>query len=321
MGWLGRGLGSFGSDVGRGYDINLDWKQRLQNMVLENARQKQSELKNALDMQELQQRIKQMQSPQPAGIVKGPSGETSGVTFDPATSTYSVKNLIPGTPPEPKFPNLQAAAAYYLQKGDFDKLKLVNDEMDRARVGKQGQEGYSDIHTDTQGNLWGFNKGTNKFERIQTTAKFRSGNEKTPSEYDQRITNYLAANGMKDTPSNRDKADQALGVRNKQNDRTDAIKAVTTAMNAFKNFQSIQSDALKNASHFSWLGKGKYSMDEAQNRVDAAQKDLDEKRQDAIEKLTEAGMPIPAWLQGEGGGAVPPPPGPPPGRTGKVSVE
>src|SRR5258708_28796593 len=111
MGWLGRGLGDFGSQVGTGFDINLGWKERLQNMAMEQVRQKNADMKNALDMQELQQRIKQMGQPQPAGIVKGPGGETSGVTFDPKTSTYSLKNLIPGTPPEPKFATLQAAAA------------------------------------------------------------------------------------------------------------------------------------------------------------------------------------------------------------------
>ena len=136
MGWLGRGLGQFGSDVGTGYDINLGWKERLQNMALQNARQKLADLKGPLELQELQTRLKQMQSPQPAGIVKGPGGETSGVTFDPATSTYSLKNLIPGTPPEPKFPTLQAAAAYYLQKGDYEKLKLVNDEIARMKPAK-----------------------------------------------------------------------------------------------------------------------------------------------------------------------------------------
>src|ERR1700722_10450532 len=190
MGWLGRGVGDFGSQVGQGYAINLDWKTRLQNLAMQNAKQKLEDLKGPLEVQEIQQRLKQMKSPQPAGIVKGVGGETSGVTFDPATSTYSVKTLIPGTMPEPKFPTLQAAAAYYTQHGDWEKLKLINDEMDRNKTQKT-PEGYTDVRPDTKGNLWGFNKANNKFEQIQTTAKFRGENEKTPSEYDQRITNYL----------------------------------------------------------------------------------------------------------------------------------
>jgi hypothetical protein len=309
MSWLGRGIGDFGSQVGQGFDINLGWKERLQNMAMQNARQKLADLKGPLELQELQQRVKQMGQPQPAGVVKGPGGETSGVTFDPATSTYSVKTLIPGAVPEPKFPTLQAAAAYYLQKGDFDKLKLVNDEIDRNKTQKT-PEGYTDVRPDTQGRLWGFNKANNKFEQIQTTAKFRGENEKTPSEYDQRIANYLAANGMKDTPSNRDTADQALGVRNKQNDRVDATKAVTTALNAQKGLQSLEVGIQKTNKVFSIWNPKTWGADPALTAVaQRAVDDYNQKRQDAVEKLTDAGMPIPEWLSGStGAGSAPPPP-------------
>ena len=210
MGWLGRGVGDFGSQVGQGYDINLDWKTRLQNLAMQNAKQKLEDLKGPLEVQEIQQRLKQMKSPQPAGIVKGVGGETSGVTFDPATSTYSVKTLIPGTMPEPKFPTLQAAAAYYLQKGDFEKLKLVNDEMDRNKKAAPGPKDAFE--------LWqSQNPGHPIAEWLKLQEQYKkTGSEgKAPSEWDQRIANYLAANGMKDTPANRDKADQAIGVRNR----------------------------------------------------------------------------------------------------------
>lgn len=212
---LGRSLGDFGNQVGQASEINLDWRQRLQDLTFQAAKQKQDAMNQALQQQELQQRVKQMGQPQAAGIVKGPGGETSGVTFDPATSTYSIKTLLPGAVPEPKFPTLKAAAAYYLQKGDFDKLKTVNDEIDRNK--KPAPTGYSDLKEDTQGRLWGLRKDNNKYEIIPTPgAKFRTGAaEKTPTEYDQRITNYLAANKMKDTPENRDLADQALDVRNR----------------------------------------------------------------------------------------------------------
>ncbi len=197
--------------MGQGYDINLGWKERLQNMAMENARQKLADLKGPLELQELQQRIKQMKSPQPAGIVKGVGGETSGVTFDPATGTYSIKTLIPGAPVEPKFPTLQAAAAYYLQKGDFDKLKLVNDEIDRTKTQAKPTEIKDPFE------LWhSQNPQASVADWLKLQEKFKkTTNEKTPSEYDQRIVNYLAANSMKDTPANRDKADQAIGVRNR----------------------------------------------------------------------------------------------------------
>lgn len=209
MGWVGRSLGDFGSQVGQGYDINLGWKERLENMAMEQARQKLADLKGPLEVQEIQQRLKQMKSPQPAGIVKGVGGETSGVTFDPATSTYSVKTLIPGTMPEPKFPTLQAAAAYYLQKGDFEKLKLVNDEMDRNK--KAAPDPTNDFE------LWRVqNPGVPVVEWLKLQERYKkTGDGKSPSEWDQRIVNWLAANKMKDTPQNRDLADQAIGVRNR----------------------------------------------------------------------------------------------------------
>jgi hypothetical protein len=172
MGWFGRGIGDFGSQVGQGYDINLGWKERLQQMAMEQARQKLADLKGPLELQELQQRIKQMGQPQPAGIVKGPGGETSGVTFDPATSTYSIKTLIPGAAPEPKFPTLQAAAAYYTQHGDWEKLKLINDEIDRNKPQQKTTEGFSDVRPDIHGRLWGFNKQTNQWELVPVNARF-----------------------------------------------------------------------------------------------------------------------------------------------------
>lgn len=165
-GWFGRSIGDFGSQVGQGFDINLGWKERLQQMALANARQKLADVLGPLQVQEILQKLKQGNQVQPAGIEKLPSGAISGVTFDPRTGTYGLQNLAPGAPPEPKFPTLQAAAAYYLQKGDFEKLKQVNDEIARSRAPVAG--GYTDTKTDTKGRLWGFNKDTNKYEIIPT---------------------------------------------------------------------------------------------------------------------------------------------------------
>jgi hypothetical protein len=55
------------------------------------------------------------------------------VKFDPTTGTYSIQTLVPGAPPEPKFASLQQAAAYYLQKGDIDKLAQVNAEIEKTK--------------------------------------------------------------------------------------------------------------------------------------------------------------------------------------------
>jgi hypothetical protein len=296
--WLGRGIGDFGSQVGQGYDINLGWKERLQNMALQNARQKLADLKGPLELQELQTRIKQMQSPQPAGIVKGAGGETSGVTFDPATSTYSIKTLIPGAPQEPKFPTLQAAAAYYLQKGDFEKLKLVNDEIDRNKTQKT-PAGPKDpfelwLSQNPNGSVADWLKLQEKYKKTGA-----EGGTKTPFE-------LWMATHPKGT------YDEWL-QSSKQEDRVDATKAVTNAMNAFKNYQAQNAAVQKYSQavpiykpwqHFT-------GQSELEKQAAAAKNDYDMKRQDAIEKLQNAGMDVPQWLLngGQGTGAPPPPPG------------
>jgi hypothetical protein len=296
MSWLGRGIGDFGSQVGAGYDINQQWRQRSQQMAMEQARQKLADLMGPLQLQELQQRIKTMQQPQAAGIEKLPGGGIGGVTFK--DGVYSIQNLAPGAPPEPKFSSLQQAAAYYLQKGDLEKLKLVNDEIEKTRAQKAAASPKDAFE------LWqSQNPGKSVAEWLKLNEQFKKtgteGGVKTPFELWKQQNPKGTYQQWADT--------------SKQVDRGDATKAVTVAMNAFKNYQSIQSDALKNASHFNWLGKGKYSTDEAQSRVDAAKKDLDEKRQDAIQKLTDAGLSIPAWLQDQAGPVAPPTMPPPPG--------
>jgi hypothetical protein len=140
MGWFGRGLGDFGNSVGEASNINQDFRANQQDMALKAARQKITDMMAPLQLQELQQRIKQMGQPQQAGIVPLQNGGRGGVTFNPSDGTYSIQNLVPGAPQEPKFPNLQAAAAYYLQKGDLPNLKLVNDEIDRTKTQKPAAE-------------------------------------------------------------------------------------------------------------------------------------------------------------------------------------
>lgn len=296
MGWLGRGIGDFGSQVGQGYDINLGWKERLQNMALQNARQKLEDLKGPLELQELQQRLKQMKAPQQAGIVKGVGGETSGVTFDPTTGTYSIKTLIPGAPPEPKFPNLQAAAAYYLQKGDFEKLKAVNDEIDRTKTPpKPSQEkaetqifgGYR-WQFDPEGKIKGTRDPTGQWVRLGLAKEAGTGNEEntpfklwmqTTKPEDRTLPNWLQAS--------------------KQLDRGDATKAVSTVLNAQKSLQSLEVGIQKSNKMFSIWNPKTWGSDPALNAIaKQALDDYNEKRQDAVAKLTDAGMPVPAWLTG-----------------------
>lgn len=96
MAALGRSLGDFGSQVGTGYDINLGWKERLQNMAFQAAKQKQDQLNQALQMQELQQRIKQMSAPQFQGTAKTPGGGEAAILRDPEKGTITTQDILPG---------------------------------------------------------------------------------------------------------------------------------------------------------------------------------------------------------------------------------
>lgn len=95
MGWLGRGLGQFQSDIGTGYEQNQLWKQRAQTMAMEQARQRIADLKAPLELQELQQRIRQMGMPQFKGITDLPGGGTGAITFEPSTGKAGIQTVVP----------------------------------------------------------------------------------------------------------------------------------------------------------------------------------------------------------------------------------
>jgi hypothetical protein len=314
MGWFGRGIGDFGSQVGEGYDINLGWKERLQNLAMRNAQQKLADLKGPLELQELQTRLRQMKNPQAAGIVKGPGGETSGVTFDPETSTYSIKTLTPGATVEPKFPTLQAAAAYYLQKGDFEKLKLVNDEIDRNKQPAKSTEPKAETQI-FGGYRW----------QLDPDKKIQGQRDKTGQWVRLGLAKEAGSGGEENTPfklwmqttSPKDRTFPNWMQSSKQLDRTDATKAVTTVMNAQKSLQSLEAGIQKSNKTFSIWNPRTWGTDPAMTALSQqAVGDYEAKRQDAVEKLTDAGMPVPAWLTqpiGETQEAPPPNVSPPTG--------
>lgn len=98
MGWLGRSLGQFGSDIGTGHDIALDWKQREQDMRMKAAQQKLEELMLPLKIQEINARVAEMTQPKPAGLVGTRGGGQAGVTFQPGKG-YSLQPLEEGADP------------------------------------------------------------------------------------------------------------------------------------------------------------------------------------------------------------------------------
>jgi hypothetical protein len=99
LGWLARGLGGFGSELGEASYINQDYRAKQQQMALEAARQKLQELLLPLQMQELQSRIREIGQPKPAGLVTTRGGGTAGATFTPGAG-YSLQTLETGADPE-----------------------------------------------------------------------------------------------------------------------------------------------------------------------------------------------------------------------------
>lgn len=196
MGWLGRGLGDFGSAVGQGYDINLGWKERLQQMALANARQKLEDLMGPLQLQELQTRIKQMQGTQPAGIEKGATGALSGIKWNPKTQQYEMQELAPGGPSTTKI-----TTPFEAWRAENPNAPLT-DWFKLERPPQKIPEGYEDIKTDRNGNLWGTRKDNGKFEQIPTTAKFpvpKEGAGNAPGDVDALAYDIAAGKALMPT--------------------------------------------------------------------------------------------------------------------------
>lgn len=97
MGWVGRSLGDFGSQVGVGRDIAQDYRARQQQMAMEQARQKLADLMGPLQLADLQQKIKQASVPQFEGTANLPGGGVGAIQRDPNTGAITMPNLVPPT--------------------------------------------------------------------------------------------------------------------------------------------------------------------------------------------------------------------------------
>jgi hypothetical protein len=129
MSWLGIGLGDAGSQVGQGYGLGQDWRQRQQQAAFENARQKLEAILGPLRLQQLQNQIKQAGLPQYQGMVPTSGGGMGAVMIDPDKGSPSVQEL-PGT--------------------------------------KSNKKNYSAFRVGNDGKLYGFNSDTNQEEAIQS---------------------------------------------------------------------------------------------------------------------------------------------------------
>jgi hypothetical protein len=111
MSWLGIGLGDAGSQVSQGVSAGQDWRQRQQQAVFDNARQKLAMLMAPLQLKELQNRLSEFGQPKPEGLVGTQGGGTAGTTFNPGTGQYSLQPLVPGADPASIKKQIQSLAA------------------------------------------------------------------------------------------------------------------------------------------------------------------------------------------------------------------
>lgn len=97
MGWLARGIGEFGSQVGEGHDIALDWKLKQQKAQLEQTRAQMEQLLLPLQIQEMNARIRKLGSPE-TKFLTDPRGGTETVEVSPDGTIGKPRELIPGKP-------------------------------------------------------------------------------------------------------------------------------------------------------------------------------------------------------------------------------
>jgi hypothetical protein len=292
MASIARSLGQFGSDVSTGQDIAQDYRARAQQMQMAAARQKLADLLGPLQVAELQQRLRQQQNPQPSGIERGPTGAISGVTWNPNTGKYELQSLAPGQAVPPKITT--PFEAWRAQNPDAPLSQWFKDSQ-RTPEAKDPFEVWRAQNPNASVADW---------LKLQEKYKKPAGGEggiKTPFEL---------------WKNNNPKGTYEQWIQSsKQEDRGDATKAVTAVMNAQKALQSLEVGVQKTNRQFSVWNPNTYGNDPALAAITKqATDDFEAKRQDAVAKLTDAGMPVPEWLTRPmgGNGNVPPPTAPPP---------
>lgn len=97
MGWLARGIGEFGSQVGEGHDIALDWKLKQQKAQLEQTRAQMEQLLLPLQIQEMNARIRKLGSPETKFLTDAQGG-TETVDVSPEGTVGKPRQVLPGRP-------------------------------------------------------------------------------------------------------------------------------------------------------------------------------------------------------------------------------
>lgn len=313
-------IGSVGNDVANARQGNAD-------LATKAAADKLKQIMAQLQIQEIQQKLAQSGQPQPMGIQKTPEGGLSGFTYEPGVG-YKAQPLAPGAPPSVDKEKFRTSLLEYANRPDATALEKrvmsgligsldsgmapekVMEDYNRflASRSETGTEPKPELKTEIfSGYLWqydptgkvpGTRDATKQYVRLGLAKEPGTGESGTKTPFELWLRTH--PNGT---------YDQWIQA-SKQEDRADAVSSVKGVMAAYRNLQALNTRIAVTNRSFSIWNPSTYSNDPALKTIaDQVLSDYDQKRQDAIEKLTDAGMPIPAWLNQSVGGPTIQPPG------------
>jgi hypothetical protein len=312
MGAFGRAIGNFGSQVGEASQFNEAFRQRQAQANADLAMQKLQQSMFPLQMQELKQRIASQQqqqslAPWQSFTTRNPDGSVEQGLYNIQTGD---KKIISKSIGQAKYTNTRVDDKGQLvgtnSNTGLEEIISLPDGVKFAVPGEKREE--VPHETIFGGYKWKFDPEKKIQGKRDPTGQYvQLGLAKEPG----------AAADTPKTPFDLWKQGHPGGTyeqwqdSSKQDVRVDATKAVTNALAAYKNYQAQVNNSQRVAASSHWYSPGTWgSGDVSKASVDGAAIDLELKRQDAIDKLTQAGMPVPAWLTNPigGSGAIPPPP-------------
>lgn len=324
MGWFGRGLGDFGSNVGEGYAINLDWRQKLQNLAMEQARQKIQDVQAPLQLQLLQEQLKKLQQPTYEGTASMPGGGLGAITYDQNTGTPKINPLIPSyiTPdavgrqilngrqslsPQDQFYADQLMGE--LQMG-VDPSKVLDKWLQFVPSAVKAQKQKPPVVDVNKGTVAVFDAFGNGTEYPIYDAK-GNVNPNLPPDIQQLVASQVSAVNEREKLKANDEERRNQQILDRMNKSEEFRAGQTTAADKNKAATLAVNEAINAFTKYQAASKGQQTVDMNshwfepwtwgrtglfQPGVDEAKTDAEGKRVDAIQKLKDAGMPVPAWL-------------------------
>jgi hypothetical protein len=341
MGWLGRGLGQFGSDLGEAKDIRQRWQDQYLDMLMKNAAYKQQQLTAPLQLQELQQRVNQMGKPVAEGTTGTPGGGMAGITYDPTTGKYGTQNIFgPTVTPQSvsaiiqegkkslSAPDQNVADSLLSELGmGSDPAKVMDKWNSFYQGAAKSQKQKPPVVDVAKGAITNYDAYGNATDTpIYVNGKLNPAltpdqqtlvqSQITGKQNTVDATNDAALKREEATWLHQEKmADQRFSnsqsATDAKNAHSDAVKSVTEAISAMQHWQALDMAAQK-INKFQLTSPGTWftNDNEASSQSDIAKQDAEGKRTAAVQALKQANMTVPPWLQKPLGKKVlPPPPG------------